>query len=106
VLKGVGFMLNQLILVGKVTGMYEFVTENKDTEALLISLSLAKLDETEDLQNEVYVRLPNSLSKIVKESIEIGSTIGVKGHLSMNNRELNVVGDKITFISFDKDEID
>ncbi|QMS84831.1 single-stranded DNA-binding protein [Candidatus Xianfuyuplasma coldseepsis] len=95
-------MLNQVILVGKVTGIYDFVTSAGNPEELLISLLVTNVNETENHTDEINVRLSRHLSNAIKEHIEVGSMIGVKAHLEIIVKDLTVVADKVTFISLDK----
>ena len=80
-------MLNQVILVGKVTKIYP----------LLNNMQLS-IESSEDIQF-ISVYLSDALVDQTKEYLKIGATVGIKARLESDfGINLLVVVDKITFI--------
>ena len=79
-------MLNQVILVGTITK--KVIDEN--TITLLIN-------RRDDGYDEIKVDIVGLLSS--KELIKIGTTVGVKARLRIEEGKLNVIAEKLTFIN-------
>lgn len=96
-------MLNQVILVGKIASEPEIVSDELGHMNVTFSLLIGGLND--DQVEEVYIpiTLIDNLSLNSNEYISLEMTLGVKGHLVMNGNTLQLIADKITFISNRKD---
>lgn len=86
-------MYNYVMLVG----VAESLEVKKEDEAILnirINSEFKNLDESRD-SNLIPVLLTDSLVFTVKESLELGKMIAVKGRLKMIDNKLTVIGERI-----------
>lgn len=81
-------MLNQVILVGKI-------------EKIENNLLILKVHNYTDDEYDIYIKisLSKNINNGVKEYCNINDTIGVKGKLDIDNKELIVKAEKVTFLS-------
>ena len=92
-------MLNQVILVGRITSDIEKIGENYRM-VIAIPRSYKNADgeyETDFIENI----LPKNIGENVKEYCKIGDIVGVKGRLETYelNKPTTVIGEKVTFLS-------
>jgi xanthine dehydrogenase iron-sulfur cluster and FAD-binding subunit A len=92
-------MLNQVILVGKLTGFNEFLDNAKQFMHCNMSLNLSYCSDVDPQQEDVYVSLSETLCRSVKGYCAIGSTVGIKAHLEVKDTDVSIIADKITFIN-------
>ena len=83
-------MLNQVILVGKLVDMKEEIVDN-GTHAVILIL------DTGNATVPVWTR--DGVANNCRTFLKMGATIGAKCRLHNAPQGLNVVGEKITFIS-------
>jgi len=81
-------MLNQVVLVGKIT----MFLEEKEKKIVVL-----KTDG--EFPTTTNVQVSDSIFDSVKKHCEIGALVGVKGHLTYDFVDLGVECEKITFIS-------
>lgn len=85
-------MLNQCILVGKITTM----TNDKKE----ITITINNPNKSEEI---LPVVLGDNLAK-ASEYLSIDTTIGVKARLHNNNGEIEILAEKITFINTKRED--
>ena len=83
-------MLNQVILVGKVS--QSVCLESRENEEY-VSMVLSVGDE------EIPVTLSKALSMQVIDFVRVGTTIGVKARLKCVKGSIEVCAEKLTFIN-------
>jgi single-strand DNA-binding protein len=94
-------MLNQIVLVGRLTKDINFNDEKYTTINLSIPRSFRN-------KNGVYETdyIPCILSEMVaknaSEYCKKGDVIGVKGRLESKDNKINVIAEKVTFLSSKK----
>lgn len=82
---------NFVCLIGKLTNL-KVIKENKKE---LVFLEIMVSDETKSIL-PVHVMFLNS--EMLKY-LEVGYTIGVKGHLEKIDGSIKIIGEKITFLT-------
>lgn len=90
-------MLNQVILVGKVSHCAQLESSDEGVYSLL-SLLIESL-EAGVTSDTIPVVLKYELAIQASKYLKIGSVVGVKARLVMNNDQIEVHAEKITFIN-------
>ena len=89
-------MLNQVVLVGRITEIPE--TEEKNKIIISVPRAFKNSDGEYDV-DFIPVQLFKPLNESVKEYLTTGDLVGVKGRLQVIDKELLVVAEKLTFLS-------
>ena len=98
-------MLNQLIIVGRLTKDIEF-EENKAKLTLACPRPFKNDDGMYDT-DFIDCVLWNNLAKTTAEYCKKGDIVGIKGRLSkLPNEETKVIAEKVTFLSSKKGDED
>ena len=90
-------MLNQIILVGRITK----INEEDCTVTLRVTRSFKNAEGIYEIDN-IKCNLFEEKTKKVKEYCEEGSLIGIRGRVQENNGNLEIVAEKITFLGKNK----
>ncbi len=94
-------MLNQSLLVGRIVDTPVIVKEG-DKSFTIVTLSVPRSfrNENGEYDNDVIpCKLWNSIAENTVEYCKQGDLIGVKGRLEMTDSGLQVIADKVTFLS-------
>lgn len=94
-------MLNQSLLVGRIVDTPVIVKE-EDESFTIVTLSVPRSfrNENGEYDNDVIpCKLWNSIAENTVEYCKQGDLIGVKGRLEMTDSGLQVIADKVTFLS-------
>lgn len=94
-------MLNQSLLVGRIVDTPVIVKE-EDKSFTIVTLSVPRSfrNENGEYDNDVIpCKLWNSIAENTVEYCKQGDLIGVKGRLEMTDSGLQVIADKVTFLS-------
>lgn len=98
-------MLNQVVLVGRIENEFEVQMTEKGKQLTLI----LKVDRNYKNTNGEYdidyipVKVLRTMIDTVIENCSKGSLIGVKGRLTkLNNDDLEILAEKLTFLSLKK----
>lgn len=92
-------MLNQIVLVGRLTSITKSLIGDELTADATISIARANPDKDSSLDNvfdTAVVRLHKNIAKVALEDINLGDLIGVKGHIES---DVLLIADKITYLS-------
>lgn len=98
-------MLNQSLLVGRIVDAPVIVKE-EDKSFTIVTLSVPRSfrNENGEYDNDIIpCKLWNSIAENTVEYCKKGDLIGVKGRLEMTDSGLQVIADKVTFLSSKKD---
>lgn len=103
-------MLNQLILCGRLTKDIEIEQIDDDktmgTMVLAVPRNFKNPEGVYDT-DFVTVTIFNGVASNVKEFCNKGDLVGVKGHVESygNDNEIRLIGEKVTFLSSNKNNI-
>ena len=92
-------MLNQIVLVGRLTGEPR---RSEDDRKVIITLAVPRsYKNTEGVYETDYIPcvLWNGIANNALEYCRQGDVIGVKGRLQNDGPNVNVIAEKITFLS-------
>lgn len=94
-------MLNQVILVGRISGELkeEMVGERKVVKLNLVVQRSYKNEEGVYESDMIPVVLWDGIAQNVAEYCKNGDLVGVKGRLQSNNNGLEILSEKVTFLS-------
>lgn len=92
-------MLNQVVLVGRLSNDIE-IKENKKELDIVLSVTRRfknsnEIYETDFITCKVYFDMANHVSEHCKK----GDIIGVRGHLQVIDNTMVVIADKISFLT-------
>ena len=100
-------MLNQTILVGRIA-KEPTLEKIEGKKKMLITLAVPRNYKNMNGEYDtdfIPVKLFGNVAENTKEYCKVGDTVGVKGRLSrLNNRNLEVVAEKVTFLASRKEE--
>lgn len=100
-------MLNQTILVGRIAEE-PTLEEIEGKKKMLITLAVPRNYKNMNGEYDtdfIPVKLFGNVAENTKEYCKVGDMVGVKGRLSrLNNRNLEVVAEKVTFLTSRKEE--
>jgi len=94
-------MLNQIILVGRLAKEVEI----KDNIAI-INLAIPRSFKNENGEYEtdfVDCVLNGQMASSTKEYCKKGDILGIKGRIQTNDKGIEVIAEKVTFLSANKD---
>lgn len=87
-------MINQIILVGRITEI------NSEDKAITLAVSRSFKDENGEYGTDyIKCKLFQYKATVVNEYCEKGDIIGIKGRVQSNGKKLEVVAEKVTFVS-------
>lgn len=92
--------MNQLILVGRLVEN-PTVEDNKTIIKLAVSRSFKNVDGIYET-DIIHCILWNGIAANTAEYLKKGDVIGIKGRLQSNGKEIEVVADRVSFISNSK----
>jgi single-stranded DNA-binding protein len=98
-MKGGRKMLNQVILVGRVS---EELNSFMSDEGILLSRLVLNISTIEDKVEEgvdIPVLLQKEIASSVYEYIRTGMMIGIKAHIDVVDDCIRIMAEKLTFIS-------
>ena len=85
-------MLNQVVVVGRI-----YIIENYE---LVLAVPRSFKNENGEYDTDyIEVRLSNSIASNVSTYCEKGDLVGVKGRLESGINKMQVIADKVTFLS-------
>lgn len=111
-------MLNQVILVGRLTKDLEIITNENKKNVCYITLAVQRTYKNVDgLYEADFIRctLFDAVAARTSEYCHKGDVVGIKGHLKSNSYEdkdgvkkyvTDVIAEKVTFLSGQKKEED
>lgn len=97
-------MLNQSILVGRITGI-----KKEEQNRTILSLAVQRPYKDENGIYEIDLIpciLSNTISNTIEEYCKIGNIVGVKGSLCISENNLNLLVNKLTTLSTKKEKGD
>lgn len=100
-------MLNQTVLVGRLTKKPEIKTLESGKKASFITLAVQRSFKNINGEYEtdfIPVRLFNGIATNTTEYCEKGDLVGVKGRLQTIDDKLEIIAEKVTFLSSKKVE--
>lgn len=92
-------MLNQVVLVGRITKEIEINESGNGVLELAVNRSFKNEEGIYETDFIEIVLFSGNLVDNVKEYCRKGDIVGTKGRLQVENDKLVVVSDKITFLS-------
>lgn len=98
-------MLNQTVLVGRLTGELQVKELEGDKKVSYITLAVPRAYKNEEGIYEtdfIPCTLWNALAENTAEYCKKGDLVGVKGRLESGNNGIELIADKITFLSSNK----
>ncbi len=100
-------MLNQIVLVGRIVSdpeIKETENENKVSNITLAVNRIFKNDNGEYETDFIPCVLWNSIAKTTCEYCKNGDLVGVKGRVQMTKNKMEVIVEKLTFLSNKKED--
>ena len=95
-------MLNQIVLVGRLVQDPEIKELENDKKVCNITLAVTRSYKNADGIYEtdfIPVTLWQGISENVKEYCKKGDLVGVRGKLQVREDKVEVIGEKVTFLS-------
>lgn len=99
-------MLNQIVIVGRLTSDPK-INEVEERKECIITLAVPRSWKNADGIYEtdfIPCRLWNGIADNTKEYCKKGDLIGVKGRVQSNDDGIEIIAEKITFLSSKKSE--
>ena len=99
--------MNQIILVGRLVNEPEIKERESGKEACSITLAVNRSFKNTDGIYEtdcIPCILWQGIAENTKEYCHTGDVIGIKGRLQTTNGELEVIAEKVTFLSSKRNE--
>lgn len=98
-------MLNQLVLVGRLTNDIEVKeVENKKVSTIVLAIPRPfKNAEGEYETDFIPCTIWNDIAETTSEYCKKGDIIGVKGRVESKDNNIHIVAEKITFLSSKKE---
>ena len=109
-------MLNQVVLVGRLTDNPELVTAENGKKLTTITLAVQRTyKNSEGIYEADFIRciLWNAIATSTSEYCQKGDVVGIKGYIKTNSYEdkegikkytTDVIAEKVTFLSSKKNE--
>ena len=90
-------MLNQIILVGRIIEIGE--------EEIIIKVPRSfKNEQGEYEEDNIPITIKEYIFTNVKEYCYKGDIVGIKGHIESENKVMQIVAEKVTFLSSKKED--
>ena len=103
-------MLNQTVLVGRLVRKPEVIETENGAKVSNISLAVQRSFKNVEGEYEtdfIEVTLWNNIAQSTSEYCKKGDLVGVSGRLQVNEKkEIELIGEKITFLSSKKEEME
>lgn len=104
-LKGGKYMLNQVVLVGRITNDIEVKGKDGETKTANICIAVPRNYKNQNGEYEtdfINVIAWNSVAENTKEFCEKGNLIGVKGRIQTYNNTIQIIAERVTFLQTKK----
>lgn len=101
-------MLNQVILVGRLAKELELKESENGKKYLNITLAVPRSFRNADGEYETdFIDCISfgSVAETTSEWVKKGDTIGIRGRIQTNNNEMQIITEKVTFLSSKSNEI-
>ena len=98
-------MLNQLVLIGRIASNLE---NNEAEKNIIIELAVPRCFKNENGEYETDIIpcvLSGSIASNVNEYCKKGDIVGIKGRLQRIDNIINVMAEKVTFLSSRKEDV-
>lgn len=94
-------VLNQVVMVGRITGeIKESFLGEKKVVSIELSVQRPYKNENGEYETDIIpVTLWDGIAQNVMEYCNTGDLVGVKGRLQVNDGNLGIVAEKVTFLS-------
>jgi len=90
-------MLNQIIIVGKLTAMPNMTA---DEPTILVEVDRSFKNSHGNYETDILpVHLWRGMIENVNDTCEIGTLIGIKGRIAMDNDIITLIGEKISVLT-------
>jgi len=94
-------MLNQVVLVGRITS----IPEEEKKDKIIISVPRAYKNTDGEYENDfITIQLFKSLSENAFEYLTTGDLVGIKGRLQTKDDKVIVCAEKLTFLSSKRED--
>ena len=100
-------MLNQLVVVGRLTSDPEIKEVENNRKIAIITVAVPRAYKNENGENDtdfITCTLFNGIAETTTEYCKKGDILGIKGRLQGNGETLEVIAEKVTFLSSKKAE--
>lgn len=100
-------MLNQTVLVGRLTKITKLEKDEKGRDIANITLSVPKNYKNENGEYDtdfVSCELLNGIAKNTIEYCKIGDLVGIKGSIKSDDKGIKICAEKVTFLTSKKYE--
>lgn len=106
-------MLNQVVLVGRLTSNVEKVNDEKERKCSILSLAIPRcFKNSEGSYDTDFIDciIFDNIAKNVSEYCHKGDIVGVKGRVATeidtntNKTSIQIIAEKVTFLSSKKDD--
>lgn len=97
-------MLNNVVLVGRITNDIEKIeNEEKTSYRLMLKISRSFKNENGEYETDIVpIELMSYIGSNVLQYYEKGDIIGAKGRIQSNENGISVIAERITFLSNNK----
>lgn len=94
-------MLNQIVLVGRITSDLEInEVENKKVATMTLAVSRSFKNEEGIYETDfVPVEIFGGIAENTKEYCKQGDIVGIKGRVQTKEDKIEIIADKVTFLS-------
>ena len=93
-------MLNQLVLVGRLSNKTQIKLNEKGEPYMKIKLQIM---DTQEQPIYVGIDIHGQMTNSVNEYCQKGDILGVKGSIGVKNNLITIIANKVTFLSAKKD---
>ena len=103
--KGGKYMLNQVVLFGRITKDIELKGKDDETKIANISIAVPRNFKNQDGEYEtdfINVIAWNSVAENTKEFCKTGDLIGIRGRIQTYNNAIQIIAERVTFLQSKK----
>ena len=99
-------MLNQIILVGRLVSTKMQETDEDNIKAIITLAVPRSFKNSEGIYETDFIPcvLFESVAKNTSEWCQKGDVIGIRGRIQINDNNIQIIGEKVTFLSSKKVE--
>ena len=99
-------MLNQIVVVGRITKNFEIrKEENKKSTYLHLAVPRSYKNANGEYDTDfLKIKLYDGIATNTAEYCQIGDLVGVKGRIQGNGDKMEIIAEKLTFLSSTKKE--